>query len=439
MLSVIDGDRDTIKLINNYSSNIHANKYKHSKYNIVYKKTCNFYILYNTLYSTLAYLNSREYDVYNNITYSETEIINFFVKNGLLVDINIDEQINYVNESKKICSAKRKTFSVTILPTTKCNAKCFYCYEEGLIPNTMSLKTQDKVVDYLIKNAKYGNLRLTWFGGEPLLSSNIIDYITLQLSNRNLQFTSGIITNGSLINTVILEKIINNWKVKNIQITLDGINEEYEKRKSYVNNNIKFNTIISKIGLLAKENINITIRLNIDKNNIDSIEKLVAYLVNKFKMYKNVKIYPAFLVNVKDEINSDLEKIKVLEDIINISKQKRKGGLVNNLGMHFESLLKSKPRYSGCMINSDNSVVIDSKGYIYKCNHHVADIEKSIGSVHNMESYCNNKTNNKIFSDICNKCIFLPKCYTGCEYDRSVGKNGCISLPCEYIAALKTL
>ena len=44
----------------------------------------------------------------------------------------------------------------TILTTTDCNARCFYCYERGCARVTMDSETADKVADY-IQNRCGGN------------------------------------------------------------------------------------------------------------------------------------------------------------------------------------------------------------------------------------------------------------------------------------------
>ena len=57
-----------------------------------------------------------------------------------------------------------------ILPTTGCNARCFYCFEKGTKPVTMTAETASKVVRYIVAHRGDKKVELRWFGGEPLVN-----------------------------------------------------------------------------------------------------------------------------------------------------------------------------------------------------------------------------------------------------------------------------
>ena len=42
----------------------------------------------------------------------------------------------------------------TILTTTGCNARCFYCFEKGTKPVTMTAETADKVARYIVTTSR---------------------------------------------------------------------------------------------------------------------------------------------------------------------------------------------------------------------------------------------------------------------------------------------
>lgn len=59
---------------------------------------------------------------------------------------------------------------LTIIPTTNCNFKCVYCYEE-YNPLTINEAMQQNIVNFVMnKIKKCRNLYVSWFGGEPLLA-----------------------------------------------------------------------------------------------------------------------------------------------------------------------------------------------------------------------------------------------------------------------------
>lgn len=64
--------------------------------------------------------------------------------------------------AKLLGDRKKKTKSYTILTTTDCNARCFYCYELGRSRIPMSEQTAHEIADYI----SAPKVNIHWFGGE---------------------------------------------------------------------------------------------------------------------------------------------------------------------------------------------------------------------------------------------------------------------------------
>ena len=109
-------------------------------------------------------------------------------------------------------------FGLTILTTTGCNARCPYCYEKGLKTVQMSEKTQNDVCNF-IKTSGYKDISIVWFGGEPLLNVQPIDSILSFCNLNGIHVESTMISNGYLVGKY-LDKIVNDWQIKKIQIKL---------------------------------------------------------------------------------------------------------------------------------------------------------------------------------------------------------------------------
>ena len=87
-----------------------------------------------------------------------------------------------------------------IFTTTKCNAHCTYCYEEGIMAMTMIRKTAEDVAEYIMSHSNRDNeVRIRWFGGEPLMNTEAIRTIADRLNEEGVDFTSEIFTNGDLL------------------------------------------------------------------------------------------------------------------------------------------------------------------------------------------------------------------------------------------------
>ena len=57
-----------------------------------------------------------------------------------------------------------------LMLTTGCNRACEYCFENHAHPRRMTFETAKRALDYMQSNCKDGQkVRLTFFGGEPLL------------------------------------------------------------------------------------------------------------------------------------------------------------------------------------------------------------------------------------------------------------------------------
>lgn len=121
--------------------------------------------------------------------------------------------------SVKLDKQYDKLLHLIILPTEQCNFRCKYCYEDFKIGN-MSKEKQDAIILFLRKNIKnYTAISLDWFGGEPLLAMDAIEYISkhaleiCRIAKKPL--ISSMTTNGYFLDCATFEKLsafINNYK-----------------------------------------------------------------------------------------------------------------------------------------------------------------------------------------------------------------------------------
>lgn len=99
--------------------------------------------------------------------------------------------------------------SFTILPTTDCNAHCYYCYEQGCKKYTMDEKTAHDVANFIKNNISNNFAKLRWFGGEPLLAMNKMDIVCQDLLYAGIKITSDIISNGYFFDEATVKKARN--------------------------------------------------------------------------------------------------------------------------------------------------------------------------------------------------------------------------------------
>ena len=125
-----------------------------------------------------------------------------------------------------------QSLNIFVAPTMKCNFKCFYCFEEGNKNDGLISNEIANNLVHFIANQKNKKIVIHWFGGEPLLGFKQILNISRQLNERDIEYSSTIITNGSLLTPKNI-KYLKELNLQYIQISLDGIAENHDKRRIF--------------------------------------------------------------------------------------------------------------------------------------------------------------------------------------------------------------
>jgi sulfatase maturation enzyme AslB (radical SAM superfamily) len=221
-------------------------------------------LLYNTLTCSLVLLTPDEAA---DITAQQELIERWF-----LVPQEHDDQkfCRQVRQMAALLKPVAKAITgYTILTTTGCNARCFYCFEKGTKPVTMTAETADKVVRYIVKHRGDEKVQIRWFGGEPLVNAKVIDQICTELREQDVPFRSTMISNGYLFDADKVQRAKDLWQLQQVQITLDGMEQTYNRVKAYVHQGVNaFERVLQNIAMLTAAGIRVSIRLNVDKHNI---------------------------------------------------------------------------------------------------------------------------------------------------------------------------
>lgn len=371
---IISGNKNIVKFMYSMGTCLNCNdETKISKFNYI-RNDKKGYLIYNTLYNSLVRLSPLEYEKLLGKKKTGKELRKNFKKHGLIIAEKLDEMDIY----NQWCSLQRKVdrpyISINITATLKCNARCYYCYENGVKHSDFEEKQLFLLIKFLKERVRENDtLLLNWFGGEPLMNKKVLNFVSNELKRYGISFCSYIITNGSLINKKMVTTDFIRWNVKDVQITLDGLGETYEKRKAYIDQkrNI-FLRILQKIELVAKNGVRVHIRLNVDRRNKMEILDLLKLLNTNFGQLNEVTWYPAFLTGIGDDLTED-EKVSFVKDMLYITQNPAK--------MNIGRRLYSMPKIRACMRNDPKSFSIDVFGHVYSCEHLVGRKEKFIGTL----------------------------------------------------------
>lgn len=412
-------------------------KYKKSRYNyIVGKGNDNEKIMFNTFTSAMVTINPHlekiisVSEIYlNELESEDLEYIESLVELGFLVECSYDEIIGLEMLGEREKYRNDNELHITIAPTMDCNMECPYCFQSDDIKTTiMSYKICDNIIQFIderLKNRPY--LHITWFGGEPLMAMKQIAYLSerlIEICNQNeVTYNSSIVTNGYNLTAENAKVLKEKYKVSFAQVTIDGLEEQHNRKRILKKGVDSFSKIISNIKL-AVEHLEIVIRVNVDNDNKGSLNDLIDYLLIKESLLGKVSVGISPVFDFEDKKNCNynnycskeawnIESLEVLKHYLTIDH-------VENF--HSATL---QPSLVSCSANVYDSYIFDSDGDIYKCFLSLGKKPFSIGNVIeiNRKSYLLNNEKHKRWISTshareCNSCVFLPLCQSGCLYER---------------------
>ncbi len=340
-------------------------------------------LAYQTALCSLVLLEGEEQALLQGgaLPQEPSETLRFLVENRFLVTAEHDDYsfCQTVRTGAKLIqrlTEKEEGYGgFTILTTTACNARCFYCFEKGVRTETMTPETAAAVADFILKEGNPEHVRLAWFGGEPTVNERVIDQITGLLADAGREYASSMISNGYLMDEKMAKKAAEQWKLKNIQITLDGTEKIYNERKSYVGvRGSAFQTVMNNIGFLLDAGIEVSIRLNVDTENTEDLCMLAGQLRERFSEKKMLSVYANMLFDDDGLPSSHDERL--------LAARKVRQHL-EELGFGSRSTLDHFPKAYNCMADSGSGPVIMPDGSLKSCEH--INMAPSWGSVFRAE------------------------------------------------------
>ena len=140
--------------------------------------------------------------------------------------------------------------------TEQCNLRCTYCCYSGTYANNrthsakhMESSDIDSIFDFIDNVSPDRAIRISFYGGEPLLQYKLIQYaVDLGYKKWGNKVTFSISTNGVLLTPAIIDWIIAN----NIElaISIDGAEEYHDKYRIDISGNGSFSKIKSALSYI---------------------------------------------------------------------------------------------------------------------------------------------------------------------------------------------
>ncbi|MCM1348233.1 MAG: SPASM domain-containing protein [Firmicutes bacterium] len=279
------------------------------------------------------------------------------------------------------------------------------------------IKTHMKL---MISRDDINKLFLSWFGGEPLLSFDIVLEITQWASNLaknlNKQFSATITTNGTLLTPKRI-LALKDAGVGHYQITIDGDKDTHDKTK-VLGKLSAYATTLANVSEIIKHTP-VSLRFNYTKTNL--IPQKIIEDLDKFLSKQNREKIRLLLFKVWQEDVDAIDDAK----IENLIKRALSIGIVPrvaDVGM--------------CYADQFNFDCIFSNGYVGKCdNHNPYSMKGEIDS----EGYITWKRETQSFKPVleqkdneCLRCNYLPICFGPCPSKRERMLNDSGNISCQF-------
>ncbi len=355
----------------------------------------------------------------NLSTDDDSKIHELFQDQGILVPESLDEVSLLERRYNRSRINPSQALNLTICPTLDCNFRCKYCYQRHL-RGIMSKDVQKEVIQYIEDSDPSPSiLSVNWFGGEPLLALSVIERLSnrfINLQNGRSKYKASIITNGFLLTNEV-SRLLVDLQVTSAQITLDGPRHIHDARRPLKGSRPTFDRIVENIAL-ADSGLRISIRVNIDQNNIESAHNLFDQL-DRAGLRGRTSVYFA-PVKTYTEVCADVSAFCIAErNWARYESQLRLEALKRGYGS--SGLPRPEPRV--CIADGAKGRVIGPTGLVYRCWNDVTFPRKAVGDLLNgLEANLLRENDrhwmswNPFTFTECRTCSVLPFCMGGCPY-----------------------
>ncbi|SNB48100.1 geopeptide radical SAM maturase [Geobacter sp. DSM 9736] len=360
---------------------------------------------------------------------------------GILVE-DRDRERQEMETLMEQTNSRSRMFRAKVALNLDCNLACPYCFEGNFRKKQyMSEETAGLLVEHVRNHLrKGGDVRLGFYGGEPLLSIPLITEISTRLLEEAGQtgssYTFSLTTNGTLLTRKVVEKLLPLGLTGAI-VTLDGPRHIHDRQRPFVSGKGSFDVIVT---------------------NIAEVANLTEVQIGGNFTEENYREFPTML-DVLKERGIGPEKLGFVEFAPIMPKT---GGLVGTDSGHGcisssepwvaeaalflrEETLKrgfavKKTTMSACVVEMENDLVVNWDGALYKCPGFMGWPEMSVGTLaQGVGDYRESHNLDLWKREECLDCAYLPLCFGGCRLITLMSHGAIDRVDCRKALLDKTL
>ncbi len=313
------------------------------------------------------------------------------------------------------------SFALTLVTSLGCNFDCPYCFE-AKHPSIMSPDVQQLVlqaVDDQLPTIQ--SLSVTWFGGEPLVGKKpllaLSEAFLERCARADVAYDASIVTNGYLLDRATCLQL-RDAAVRVVQVGIDGPPDVHDRMRPLADGRASFWRIVENLHH-AVDCLSVSVRVNVDAENVDRVEELFQILAAEGLSGK-VVVYPGQLVAVTD--NPFAPSARYTAACLSNAEFARAERRFVELATRYGLLLPSLPQPTGapCTAVRANELVVGSRGELYKCWDSVGSPAEVVGHIRDYQNLNGRLARwlkyDPFSNDECRDCIALPVCMGGCAH-----------------------
>lgn len=346
--------------------------------------------------------------------------------------------------------------SYIMMPTYNCNLRCSYCFQDhmrtdprfGHLLRTMQPAMVDRIFAAMVRiesmhgvNGDGPRRRIGFFGGEPLLEEcrPIVQYIVDKALALGAA-TFWAVTNGTDLHAY--QDLLSPSRISAIQVTIDGPPEEHDRRRIYADGSGSYERIADNIKMALDQGVYVSIRLNLDRNNIHQIPELASDFIGRgWDRHPRFSVYtaPIRAENKNTDAKTTFNTWELDQSLVEMIAKDPDIGLISRpddtIKMQARRLFRepstSMPTFKESFCSAHTRMYIfDVFGDIYACWDRTGDPSIRIGHVEEegdvtLNTEVNNlwKSRTVATNPVCRRCRYALHCGGGCAV-LAIGQTG---------------
>lgn len=284
-----------------------------------------------------------------------------------------EDELGAVLARNRSAAADPSLLRYALLPTSYCNMACSYCGQSHSAM-TMARDHRAAVVSRVcagIERPTTRRVEVSWFGGEPLAGLAVIRDLSRSFidvaDRKGVSYTAKMPTNGSLLTVDKIRILLDECRVTQLEITLDGPAEVHNRHRPLKSGKESFHHIVDVLLQALQtdglEGMRFRVRTNVDMADCDHISEYIEYM-SSLRAFADERV--SFYFAPVHSWSNDVSAIQLSQRAF---ARLEAGWLreMSSRGLHIPTL-PSEPKDVVCRAVTPFGEVISSSGRVFSCS-----------------------------------------------------------------------